>query len=32
VIRRLGLAFAVLVALGFMSMPLYFGFLHGSPK
>lgn len=29
-IRKVGLAFAVLVALGFMSMPIYFGFLGGA--
>ena len=30
VIRKLGLAFAILVALGFASMPIYFGFLGGA--
>ncbi|MDE2491568.1 MAG: succinate dehydrogenase cytochrome b subunit [Elusimicrobia bacterium] len=29
-IKRLGLALAVLLALGFMSMPIYFGFLGGA--
>ncbi len=29
-IKKLGLAFAVLIALGFMSMPIYFGFLGGA--
>jgi succinate dehydrogenase / fumarate reductase cytochrome b subunit len=29
-IKKLGLAFAVLVAIGFMSMPIYFGFLGGA--
>jgi succinate dehydrogenase / fumarate reductase cytochrome b subunit len=29
-IKRLGLAFAVLIALGFASMPIYFGFLGGA--
>ncbi len=29
-IRKIGVAFAVLVALGFMSMPIYFGFLGGA--
>lgn len=29
-IKKLGLAFAILVALGFISMPLYFGFLGGA--
>jgi succinate dehydrogenase / fumarate reductase cytochrome b subunit len=29
-IRKLGLAFAILVALGFASMPVYFGFLGGA--
>lgn len=31
-IKKLGLAFAILVSLGFMSMPVYFGFLAGGSK
>lgn len=29
-IKKIGLAFAVLIAIGFMSMPIYFGFLGGA--
>ena len=31
-IKKLGLAFALLVTLGFGSMPLYFGFIRGGVK